>query len=322
MLDTYAMKRIAIVTGACGFIGSHLVDELLEHGYRVIGIDNLRTGRRENIAAAMVHSDFRLVIDDIRNESLAEVIGERSDLLFHLAAISSVRESIENPILINDVNTRGTLNVLEVARSLGVKRVVFSSSAAVYGDPEEVPISEDAPYNPLSPYAASKIGAEMYLKSFHSSFGLDYAVLRYFNVYGPRQAYSAYSGVISIFINQALDNGPITIEGDGKQTRSFIHVEDVVRATRKSAELHDAKNTVMNISGLEQISILDLAQRIKKSVEGCSSGIAYAEARVGDVQDSIGHMDKTRTILDFTPEVPLPQGLRDTVEWYRDSYTR
>ncbi len=310
--------KTAIVTGACGFIGSHLVDDLLANDYRVIGIDNLRTGTKENLDSAMENEKFHLIIQDILSENLAEDIDERIDCIFHLAAISSVKKSIEDPLQVNEVNVKGTVNVLELARRLGAKRFVFSSSAAVYGDPKEMPISEETPVSPLSPYAASKIAGEMYIHSYHNSFGIDTTILRFFNVYGPRQAYSEYSGVISIFNNQALANNPITIEGDGYQTRSFIYVEDVVQATRLAGEFGEAKGTIMNLSGLNQISILELAQRIKQNVDGCSSKIVHKGARGGDVRDSIGKMERARRILKFTPEVSLDEGLRETVSWYRE----
>ncbi len=316
------MTKTAIVTGACGFIGSNLVDDLLTHDYRVIGIDNLRTGTEDNVQSAMQNTRFQLIIEDILSEDLIERVDEEVDTIFHLAAISSVKKSIEDPIQVNDVNVRGTVRVLELARHLDVKRIVFSSSAAVYGDPKEMPVSEETPFNPLSPYAASKVAGEMYLHSYQESYGIDTTILRYFNVYGPRQAYSEYSGVISIFINQALANTPITIEGDGLQTRSFIHVRDVVRATRLGGELKDARGATMNISGLNQISILDLATHIRQSVDGCSSPITHGEPRLGDVQDSIGRVERAGKILKFTPEIPLDQGLAETAAWYRDHQSR
>lgn len=315
------MEETAVVTGACGFIGSHLVDDLLSTGYRVIGIDNLRTGRKENVSLAAEHDNFELLKEDILSNDLYSKIPECVDLLFHLAAISSVRGSIEDPILVDDVNVKGTVKILELARKLDVKRFVFSSSAAIYGNPKTMPIQEDFPYNPLSPYAASKIAAEMYIKSYSKSFGVDASILRYFNVYGSRQSYSEYSGVISIFINQALTNHPITIDGEGQQTRSFIHVHDVVRATRLAAEHSSAKDSVINVSGLTRTSILKLAQRIKKSIHGCTSDIVHRDARVGDPTDSIGSMERAHKILGFSPEISLDQGLFDTVQWYRNHQT-
>jgi len=311
------MTDTIIVTGASGFIGSHLVDSLLMKGHKVIGIDNMRTGRKENLSEAMKSDKFRLLESDIRDTNLEEMIAENIDTVFHLAAVSSVKESVENPIFVNDVNVNGTVNVLETARKLNAKRFVFSSSAAVYGDPVNMPIREDCSLAPLSPYAASKISGEMYIHSYAKSYGLDATILRYFNVYGPRQAYSEYSGVISIFINQALKGKSIKIEGDGKQTRSFIHVTDVVRATQLAGELKSAIGAKINVSGPSLVSILQLAQILKESIDGCQSEIVHVEPRVGDVKDSIGNIEGAQKLLGFSPEIPLERGLKETAEWYK-----
>ena len=311
------MTQTSIVTGASGFIGSHIVDQLLKRGYRVIGIDNMRTGRRENLANAMKNSHFKLLTEDIRSDNLTSQIDEEIDTLYHLAAISSVKMSIEDPLMVNDVNVRGTLNMLELARKLGVSRFVFSSSAAVYGDPTEMPVREDCSVKPLSPYAASKIAGEMYVSAYSTSYEIEPSILRYFNVYGPRQAYSEYSGVISIFINQALTDKQITIEGNGKQTRSFLHVSDVARATIIAGERKSAIGSTINISGTELISIERIAQIVKEQVQGSKSEIVYGPPRPGDVRDSIGSIERAQKLLGFTPEISLDRGLQETAEWYR-----
>ncbi|MHA1851715.1 MAG: SDR family NAD(P)-dependent oxidoreductase [Candidatus Thorarchaeota archaeon] len=309
--------KTTIVTGASGFIGSHIVDQLLAKGYSVIGIDNMRTGRKENLSEAMKNDKFRLLTVDIRDANLCSMIEEDVDIIFHLAAISSVKESVENPIFVNDVNVNGTVNVLELARELKVKRFVFSSSAAVYGNPEEMPVPEDCTFTPLSPYAASKVAGEMYIRSYSSSFGIDSTILRYFNVYGPRQAFSEYSGVISIFINQALANKPITIEGDGNQTRSFVHVSDVARFTILAGEKNTAIGATINFSGPGLVSIKRIAQLLKENVQGSKSDIIHSPPRVGDVKDSIGNIERAQKLLGFTPMIPLERGLQETAEWYR-----
>ncbi len=306
-----------IVTGASGFIASHLVDQLLLKGYNVIGIDSMRTGKKENLSDAMNNDKFQLVIADIRDDDLASHIDSDVDVIYHLAAISSVTLSIEDPRLVNDVNTGGTVNILELARESNTKRVVFSSSAAVYGDPKEMPVHEDFGFNPLSPYAASKIAAEMYIRSYSSAFDIDSTILRYFNVYGPRQAFSEYSGVVSIFTNHALANEPIKIEGDGEQTRSFVHVSDVARATVLAGEVNTAIGATINISGPDLISVLRLAQLMKENVQGCKSEIVHVAPRLGDVKDSIGSMERAQKLLGFTPSIPLERGLQETSEWYR-----
>ena len=311
------MTKTIVVTGANGFIGSHVVDLLLERGERVIGIDNLRTGRRENLSSAMKNEHFRLLTSDIRDDNLIDQIGKDIDAIYHLAAISSVKFSINDPLEVNDVNVRGTLNILELARKLNVNRFVFISSAAVYGDPDEMPVKEETRFEPLSPYAASKVAGEMFVNAYNSSYGIESSILRYFNVYGPRQAYSEYSGVISIFINQALTDRSITIEGDGEQTRSFVHVLDVARATILAGEQKKAIGATINISGSELISIKRIAQMVKEQIQNSKSEIVHGPPRIGDVKDSIGSSERAQRLLGFTPGVPLDRGLQETVEWYR-----
>ncbi len=311
------MDSTCIVTGASGFIGSHVVDHLLEKGYRVIGIDNMRTGRIKNLESAMKNDQFRLLKADIRDENLAVQIREEAHTIFHLAAISSVKISIEDPLMVHDINVNGTLNILELARKLDVTRFVFSSSASVYGNPEEMPVREDFSLKPLSPYASSKIAGEMYVNSYAISYGVESSILRYFNVYGPRQAYSEYSGVISIFINQALTDRPITIEGDGEQTRSFVHVTDVSKATILAGELTTAIGSTINMSGIELVSINRIAQIVKNQIKGSKSEITHVPPRIGDVKDSIGNIERAQKLLGFTPEIPLDRGLQETADWYR-----
>jgi UDP-glucose 4-epimerase len=227
-----------------------------------------------------------------------------------------VKESIENPLMVNDVNVNGTVNILELARELNAKRFIFSSSAAVYGNPEEMPVPEECSFTPLSPYAASKVAAEMYIRAYNSSFGIDSTILRYFNVYGPRQASSEYSGVIPIFINQAITNKPITIEGDGNQTRSFVHVLDVARATILAGESAASIGDTINISGTELVSINKIAQLLKEGIQNSKSEIVHGPPRIGDVKDSIGNIEKAQKLLGFAPMIPLERGLLETADWY------
>jgi len=313
------MTGSAIVTGAAGFIGSHLVDLLLDKGYSVIGIDNLRTGKMQNLVEARKYDNFRLVEVDICNRRFSDAVHEDVDIIFHLAAISSVKLSVENPILVNDTNVHGTINALELARKCNAERFVLSSSAAVYGNPVTLPTKEDSPLDPLSPYAASKISAELYCTSYKNLYGISTTIFRYFNVFGPRQEDSEYSGVISIFINQALRNESITIDGDGSQTRSFIYVEDVAKATYLGSQLEVSSSPILNLSGPESISILRLAHLVKESISDSTSEIVYREAREGDVKDSIGSMERTSQVIGFSPSVSFSDGLDRTVAWYRSN---
>jgi UDP-glucose 4-epimerase len=311
------MNVTAVVSGAAGFVGSHLVDYLLREGYSVIGLDNLRTGRKENLAEATKHGNFRFEQLDICSQGLSRAVKKPVDVIFHLAAISSVKFSIENPSEVNRVNVSGTLNMLELARQRDAEKFVYSSSAAVYGNPDTLPVSEETPLVPLSPYAASKIAAEMYCASYGSLYSITPTIFRYFNVFGPRQENSEYSGVIPIFINQGLQNKEITVDGDGSQTRSFIYVEDIAKATYLGSQLESESEHILNLSGSDSISILELARMVKELVPDSSSTIVHRSAREGDVKDSIGSMERTSDVLGFSPTVPFKTVLDRTVSWYR-----
>ncbi|TFG11402.1 NAD-dependent epimerase/dehydratase family protein [Candidatus Thorarchaeota archaeon] len=312
------MSMKAIVTGCAGFIGSHLTEKLLNRGSSVLGVDNLRTGTKQNMATFLGTDRFEFLQMDITNPKLRESVNGEYDALFHLAAISSVRLSCEQPLVVHEINATGTLMMLELARYCNTPRVVFSSSAAVYGKPEDLPVKEDEPTHPLSPYAASKLSAENYLSAYQEAFPIDATILRYFNVFGPRQTYSEYSGVISIFLNQALRGQQLTVEGDGKQTRSFIHVDDVVEATIKAAEQDNAIGQVLNISGTDQISILELASMIDELEKDKKLEILHQPKRPGDVRDSIGSIARAKRVLGFNPSKSLKDGLSETLSWYRN----
>ena len=314
------MIGTAVVTGAAGFIGSCLVDHLLREEFSVIGLDNLRTGTKANLAEAMSHKNFRFEQVDICSKDITSTVSEPIDVVFHLAAISSVKFSLENPVEVNKVNVRGTLNTLELARKRDAKQFVYSSSAAVYGNPEHLPVTEDTPLSPLSPYAASKIAAEMYCLSYGNLYKMTPIIFRYFNAFGPRQDNSEYSGVIPIFISQALQNNDITIDGDGQQTRSFIHVDDVVKATYMASQKQSHLASTFNLSGTESINVLDLARMVKELVPESTSKIIFRDAREGDVRDSIGSMERTSKVLGFSPTIPFRMGVDRTVSWYRSHH--
>jgi UDP-glucose 4-epimerase len=314
------MIGTAVVTGAAGFIGSCLVDNLLREEFSVIGLDNLRTGTKANLAEAMTHKNFRFEQVDICSKDITSAVKESVDVVFHLAAISSPKFSLENPAEVNRVNVTGTLNTLELARKRDAKQFVLSSSAAVYGNPAFLPVKEDMPLSPLSPYAASKIAAEMYCLSYGNLYKMTPTIFRYFNVFGPRQEYSEYSGVIPIFINHALQNEDITIDGDGGQTRSFIFVDDVVRATYMGSQQQSHFTSTYNLSGTESISVLDLARLVKDLIPESTSKITFRDAREGDVRESLGSMERTSKVLGFSPTVPFTMGLDRTVSWYRSRY--
>ena len=313
------MSKRALITGVAGFIGSNLADLLLQEGYSVVGIDNLWSGSMLNIRPAMTNSQFEFIGSDLLAENLIDRVSGSIDIVFHLAAISSVKLSVENPTLVNKTNIDGTVAALELAKAKRARRFVFSSSAAVYGDPESLPVTETTQVEALSPYAQSKIDAENHVMDYQKNHGLDAIVLRYFNVYGPRQAYSAYSGVISIFINQALAGKNITIDGDGEQTRSFIYVDDVCNLTQKAGELDALSGETINISGTESMTINALASMVR-NMTATKSKIIHGAPREGDVRKSIGSMTKAKQLLGYTGGVEFQTGLVKTIEWYHSSY--
>jgi UDP-glucose 4-epimerase len=312
------MVEMALVTGCAGFVGSNLVDHLLDIGYSVIGLDDFSNGLEKNLESALMNPRFKLIAGSIMDDDIASQLDFEIDVIYHLAAISSVMRSVEDPLLVHNINATGTLKMLELARLNRARRVVFSSSAAVYGMPEEIPVNEKTPVEPLSPYGASKLAAEMYLRAYHNTYGIETVILRYFNIYGPRQAFSPYSGVVSIFINNAIQNMPITVDGDGLQTRSLIHIDDAVEATRLAGESYRAVGETLNVAGDDIVSILDLANRISALVPESESRIVHGPARQGDIKESIGSGERAKKILDFTPSVTLDDGLERTVDWYRN----
>ncbi len=316
------MKKVkrgtAVVTGCAGFIGSHLAEQLLQEGYSVIGVDNFESGNEENMSSFISNKDFRFLEMDINDPELITRIKEDVDTVYHLAAIASVKLSTEDPQLVHHVNVDGTLAILELARKRNASRIVLSSSAAVYGNPETQPISENQLLDPLSPYAASKIAAEAYVHSYGHSFGIESVVLRYFNVYGPRQESSEYSGVIAIFAGNATKGLPLLIDGDGKQTRSFIFVGDVVEATIAAGTTPKAVGATINVSGKNSITILEIANTVRNTVSSHSVEIQHGPPRIGDIRDSLGATDLAKELLGVSASTTLDEGLRKTLSWYQE----
>jgi len=309
--------KSALVTGGAGFIGSHLVEALLSAGCRVAVLDNLSSGNYINLK----HLDgrFSFFQDDIRNPDALEAATDDCEVVFHLAAVVSVPETIENPIGSAAVNEVGTLSVLEAARRKKVQRVVFSSSCAVYGDDPRLPKLEEMEPNPLSPYAVQKLAAEHYASLFHHLYGLETTVLRYFNVYGPKQDPSSpYSGVISIFMTKALKNEPAVIYVDGNQSRDFIYVQDVVRANLLAASAGGAGGMVMNIGSGKSVSINQLWKTIC-ALSGRRLKPEYAPQRPGDILDSVAGIEFAAARMGFECKIPFEKGLELTLEWYRNS---
>lgn len=289
-----------LVTGGAGFVGSHLAERLVEdNAVRVL--DDLSAGRREHVP-----DDAELIVGDVRDaDALARAMAD-VDVVFHEAAIVSVAESVDRPSETHDVNVDGTLQVLEAARNEDA-RVVLASSAAVYGHPDRVPISEDAPTTPASPYGIDKLAVDHYARRYHDLYGLETIALRYFNVYGPRQGAGAYSGVIDAFFEQAAAGGPITVHGEGSQTRDFVHVSDVVEANRRAATTEHV-GEAFNVATGTETSIRSLAETIR-DVTGSDAEITHVDPREGDVDRSCADVSRARDRLGFDASVDLEGGL-------------
>jgi len=304
-----------LVTGGAGFIGSHIVDRLLKEGFEVIVIDDLSTGLSENIAHHQNRKDFHFIKGDIRNAALVKKVVEDVDAVFHEAALVSVPRSIENPLLTNEINVTGTLNLLEACTHADVKRFIYASSTAIYGETETLPQHEMLMPQPISPYAVSKLAAENYVKIYHKVYGLNTVCLRYFNVYGPRQTYGPYSGVITIFINRLLKNEPPIIYGDGEQTRDFINVQDVVAANMLALTKKTAIGEVLNVATGTPTTIKQLLETLQQ-IMNTNLKPTYADPRSGDIRHSYADMTNAKKLLRYNPKVSLRNGLTQLVKWY------
>lgn len=301
-----------LVTGGAGFIGSHLVDAVLRQGDRVRVLDNFSTGRRENLAHVM--SEIELIEGDIRDAAMVRQAMTDVDYVLHQAALPSVQRSVQDPVLSNEVNVIGTLNVLQAAKEANVRRVVVASSSSVYGDSPTLPKHEAMPTAPKSPYAVSKLAAERYALSFNTVYGLPTVALRYFNVFGPRQdPTSQYSAVIPKFITAMLKGEPPTIYGDGTQSRDFTYVANVVSANLLACEREEAIGQALNIACGERYTLLELHAELQR-ILGVEIAPVFAEARKGDVKHSLAAIELAIQALGYGPIVGWAEGLRQTVE--------
>lgn len=307
-----------LVTGGAGFIGSHIVDRLLENGIKIRVLDNFSTGEKKNQAQHQNNKAFRFIEGDVRNFDLVKKTVKGVDAVIHEAALVSVTRSVEDPLLSNEINVKGTLNLLKACVDAHVKRFIFASSCAVYGDTKTLPNPEKLAPKPLSPYAADKLAAENYAKVFHALYGLETICLRYFNVYGPRQKYGPYSGVISIFINCLLKNEPPIIFGDGKQTRDFINIKDVVEANMLALAKEKTDGDVFNISTGETTTLNKLALTIQKIMEKTEIEPVHIEPRSGDIRHSCGDITEASKKLGYKPKVQLEKGLSELIRWYSE----
>jgi len=305
-----------LVTGGAGFIGSHLVDRLLKDGFEVHVIDDLSTGKLNNVAHHQGKENFQFIKGDIRDFELIKETVKDIDAVFHEAALVSVPRSIENPAYTNEVNVTGTLNLLKACSDSNVKRFIHASSSSVYGETEVLPQREDRNPQPISPYAVSKMAAESYAKVFYEVYSLETVCLRYFNVYGPRQAYGPYSGVIIIFINQLLKDQPPTIFGDGEQTRDFTNVQDTVEGSMLAIKRKSAVGQVFNIATGVATTINQLAEVLQEIMGKTDFEAVHKGPRPGDIRHSYADISKAKRILGYEPKISLKEGLTQLVEWW------
>ena len=306
-----------VITGGAGFIGSHIVEALVSD-HEVVIIDNLDDYyspdlKRRNLEILLANPNVRFVEGDITDTALLrQVIDSDVEFVYHEAAQAGVRISVENPFKPNNVNVHGTLNVLKASLDAGVKRVINASSSSVYGKVKYLPFDEAHPTMPVSPYGVSKLAAEHYCRVFYEVYGLPTVSLRYFTVYGPRMRPDL---AISIFTRKMLANEPITVYGDGEQTRDFTYIDDIVKANKQLLKTCSADGVAMNIGSGNRISVNDLTHMIKEII-GSRSEIIYTEVQRGDAEHTLANIERAKKLISYEPSVPIKRGVERFISWY------
>jgi nucleoside-diphosphate-sugar epimerase len=301
-----------LITGGAGFIGSHLVKHVLGAGGNVRVVDNLSTGSAKRLN--QIRDSVELVTGDLADNSVAAEVVKDVDYVLHQAAVPSVQRSVVDPVGTNRSNVTATLNLLENSRKARVRRFVYAASSSAYGDTEVLPKSEDMPANPLSPYALQKWVGERYCKLYHELYALETVSLRYFNVFGPGQdPYSEYSAVIPKFTTKLLAKEPITVYGDGEQSRDFTYIDNVIQANLLALRAPNAPGEVCNIGCGQRVTLNQLIQILEELLK-VRAQVTYAPAKPGDVRHSLADITKARRILGYVPETEIEEGLRKTVE--------
>lgn len=309
------MQPLYLVTGGAGFIGSHIVEALVTKGEHVRVVDNLSTGKRKNLEHLM--DEIAFIEGDLRDPTVVAEAVAGVDIVMHEAALPSVPQSITDPPGSTENNLTATLHLLMAARDAGVKRVVYASSCAVYGDSPALPQQEDFLPAPLSPYAASKLAGEYYCQVFHQIYGLETVCLRYFNVFGPRQdPFAEYAAVIPKFITLALDKKPLVVYGDGEQSRDFLFVANVVEANLLACEAEGAAGEQFNVGCGEHITLNQLIQELK-AIFTDDLQVEYTASKPGDVRHSQASIEKAQSLMGYEANIPFGEGLRRTVEWFK-----
>ncbi len=305
-----------LITGGAGFIGSHLVEHLVAAGHDVTVLDDLSSGSRANLAA--VRRQIRFIRGSVTDLNTCRRAAAGVDCVLHHAAVTSVQRSVDEPLVTHQVNATGTLNVLLAAREKGVRRLVYAGSTSAYGNPDTLPNSEEHVTRPLSPYAASKLAGEEYCVAFHATYGLETVVLRYFNIFGPRQdPNSQYAAVVPRFITTALAGERPTIFGDGKQTRDFVYIANIVHANLLAARAPaGVVGQVFNVGCGKGVSVNQLWEHIR-TLAGVPLAPHYTQGRAGEVRNSVAGLAKTTRLLGYQPIIDFEEGLRQTVAFYR-----
>ncbi|MCK4527246.1 SDR family oxidoreductase [candidate division WOR-3 bacterium] len=312
------MSKI-VITGGAGFIGSHIAESCAKDGYEVVMIDNLDDYyspelKKKNIEYVLKSGNATFVHGDVTDLDFFRTVIDRDvEYVFHEAAQAGVRISVENPFKPNNINVLGTLNVLQASLEVDVERVINASSSSVYGKVEYLPFDEKHPTQPVSPYGVSKLAAEHYCRVFYEVYGISTVSLRYFTVYGPRMRPDL---AISIFTGKMLNDEPITIFGDGEQTRDFTYIEDIIKVNMKLLDTNRADGKVMNIGSGNRISVNELATNLKKII-GSSSEVNYAEVQRGDAKHTLADVGLAKELVGYEPSVSIDEGLRRFVEWFR-----
>lgn len=315
----FLMAHHYLITGGAGFIGSNLARYLLEKGAAVTVLDNFATGHRENLEA--IRDRITLVEGDIRDPEATRKAMEGVEAIFHEAALGSVPRSVAEPVISHDVNVNGTINMLETARKLGVKRIVFAASSSAYGEQLESPKRESMPVQPISPYAASKVACEAYMQAYAAAYGMETVSLRYFNVFGPRQDPSgAYAAVIPAFVSKLLKNESPVVFGDGGQTRDFCYIENVCEANWLAAHAPAGRcdGRPMNIACNAAVSLNQILDKLR-SLLGSTTQAVYQEPRAGDIRDSLADISCAEKMIGYRPLVYFDEGLERAIDWYKEN---
>lgn len=307
---------IYLVTGGAGFIGSHIVEELVRRGEQVRVLDNFSTGKRENLTPFL--GEIELIEGDMRSYHIVREAVQGTDFVLHQGALPSVPRSINDPITTNEVNVGGTLNILDAARDAGVKRVVYASSSSVYGANKALPKQEEMMPQPISPYAVAKLTGEKYCHVFSRTYGLETVALRYFNVFGPRQdPESAYAAFIPKFIVGMMEGQSLVIDGDGSQSRDFTYVSNVVRGNLLALEAEGVGGEMFNMACGTSMSLNEIVEHLRRLL-GCEGDISYGPSRPGDVPMSLADIGQARERLGYEPEVSMEEGLEKVVAWFKE----